>query len=88
MRAQIEAIRAGGMPVMGHIGLTPQTQAESSGFTVQGKTAAAALALMDDAEALQVECSESNVAVCSVVRREQSGPVSLGWVKHALNDEK
>lgn len=42
-----------GIPVMGHIGLTPQTISMLGGLRVQGKDAAAAQQLIDDALALQ-----------------------------------
>lgn len=41
------------VPVMGHIGLTPQSVNKLGGYRVQGKTAAAARALLDDAHALE-----------------------------------
>ena len=49
----IEAILAAGIPVMGHIGLTPQSQSKLGGYRVQGRTAAAARELLADAWALQ-----------------------------------
>ena len=49
---QVEAIVAAGIPVQGHLGLTPQSAAQFGGFKVQGKTAEAAKALIDDALAL------------------------------------
>ncbi len=48
----IHAILAAGIPVMGHIGLTPQQVARFGGFKAQGKTARAARALVADARAL------------------------------------
>ncbi|MCL4508255.1 MAG: 3-methyl-2-oxobutanoate hydroxymethyltransferase [Chloroflexi bacterium] len=42
-----------GIPVMGHIGLTPQSINQLGGFKVQGKTASTAVDLIRDAEALQ-----------------------------------
>jgi 3-methyl-2-oxobutanoate hydroxymethyltransferase len=42
-----------GIPVAGHIGLTPQSVNQLSGFKVQGKTPETAERLMDDAIALQ-----------------------------------
>jgi len=43
----------GGVAVMGHIGLTPQAYSVIGGFRSQGRSTAAALALLDDARALQ-----------------------------------
>jgi 3-methyl-2-oxobutanoate hydroxymethyltransferase len=48
----IEAILDAEIPVMGHLGLTPQSMHAMGGFKVQGKTEAAALELLDDAQAL------------------------------------
>lgn len=42
-----------GIPVMGHVGLTPQSVLQLGGYKVQGKTVAAARAVIDDALALQ-----------------------------------
>ena len=53
-RAQaVRAIVDAGIPVMGHIGLTPQTISMLGGFRTQGRTVEAALKLMDDALALE-----------------------------------
>jgi 3-methyl-2-oxobutanoate hydroxymethyltransferase len=41
-----------GIPVMGHIGLTPQSLHQLGGYKVQGKTPAAAVKLINDAQAL------------------------------------
>lgn len=49
----IRAIVQTGIPVMGHIGLTPQSVHQLGGFRTQGKTAKAALHLLEDALALQ-----------------------------------
>ena len=49
---QVKAIVESGIPVQGHIGLTPQSSAQFGGFKVQGKTAEAAKALIEDAQAL------------------------------------
>jgi 3-methyl-2-oxobutanoate hydroxymethyltransferase len=49
----VEAIVKAGIPVMGHIGLTPQTASALGGFKMQGKDAAAAKQIIDDAKALQ-----------------------------------
>lgn len=53
MAATVQAIVDSGTPVQGHIGLTPQTASALGGFKVQGKSAAAAQALIDDARALE-----------------------------------
>jgi len=42
-----------GIPVMGHIGLTPQSIHQFGGFKVQGKTPEAATKLLKDAQALE-----------------------------------
>lgn len=50
--AQVKAMVEAGIPVQGHLGLTPQSAAQFGGFKVQGKTAEAAKVLIDDALAL------------------------------------
>lgn len=50
--AQVRAMVESGIPVQGHLGLTPQSAAQFGGFKVQGKTAEAAKVLIDDAQAL------------------------------------
>jgi 3-methyl-2-oxobutanoate hydroxymethyltransferase len=47
------AIVRSGIPVMGHVGLTPQTASALGGFKTQGKTAEAAAKIAEDAFALQ-----------------------------------
>lgn len=42
-----------GIPVMGHIGLTPQSIHQFGGFKVQGKTSEAAVSMLEDALALE-----------------------------------
>lgn len=51
--ATIRAIVQAGIPVMGHVGLTPQTVSQLGGYRIQGKTAASAKSLLEDALALQ-----------------------------------
>jgi len=59
-RAIVEA----GIPVLGHIGLTPQSASKLGGFTVQGKDAAAAARIMDSAAALEAAGSFGVVLEC------------------------
>ncbi|HEX9092558.1 MAG TPA: 3-methyl-2-oxobutanoate hydroxymethyltransferase [Coriobacteriia bacterium] len=49
----VARITAAGIPVMGHVGLTPQSVHQLGGYKVQAKEAAAALALLEDCRALQ-----------------------------------
>ncbi|NTW11828.1 MAG: 3-methyl-2-oxobutanoate hydroxymethyltransferase, partial [Anaerolineales bacterium] len=49
----IRAITGAGIPVMGHIGLTPQSVHQLGGFRAQGKTASAAKRLVEDALILE-----------------------------------
>lgn len=53
MAETIERITRVGVPVVGHIGLTPQRQSALGGFRVQGKTAKQAERLLEDALAIQ-----------------------------------
>lgn len=55
-RERVDAIRAivaAGIPVMGHLGLTPQSIQQLGGFRAQGRTSAAARRLLEDALLLQ-----------------------------------
>jgi 3-methyl-2-oxobutanoate hydroxymethyltransferase len=56
------------IPVMGHIGLTPQSVNKLGGYRVQGKTAETARALLEDAQAL--EAAGAFAIVLEVVPRE------------------
>jgi 3-methyl-2-oxobutanoate hydroxymethyltransferase len=49
----VQAMVRAGIPVMGHIGLTPQTISMLGGFKVQGKDAQAAQKIIDDAVTLE-----------------------------------
>ncbi|MGZ4291829.1 MAG: 3-methyl-2-oxobutanoate hydroxymethyltransferase [Gaiellaceae bacterium] len=51
--SRVRAITGAGVAVMGHIGLTPQTATMLGGFKAQGRTAAKAVQLYEDALALQ-----------------------------------
>jgi 3-methyl-2-oxobutanoate hydroxymethyltransferase len=51
--ASVRALTEAGIPVMGHVGLTPQSVNVTGGFKVQGKTEQAARMLLDDVAALE-----------------------------------
>jgi 3-methyl-2-oxobutanoate hydroxymethyltransferase len=53
MAERAHAIVRAGVPVMGHVGLTPQTATALGGYRAQGRTAARARAVLEDALALQ-----------------------------------
>ena len=53
MASTIKKITSAGIPVLGHIGLTPQRQNALGGFRVQGKTSAGAIKVLEDALAVQ-----------------------------------
>lgn len=63
----VETVRSivnAGIPVMAHIGLTPQTVSQLGGFKVQGKDAGAALKLLEDAQKLEEAGAFAIVAEC------------------------
>ena len=68
--AQVRAIIAAGVPVMGHIGLLPQSVKKFGGYKVQGRTAESAAKVLRDAKALDkagvfamvLECVVADVA--------------------------
>lgn len=49
----IEKIVRAGIPVMGHIGLTPQTVHKMGGYVIQGRDEEKAMKLLEDAKALE-----------------------------------
>ena len=66
--AQIEAIIAAGIPVMGHIGMLPQSVREEGGYKVKGRTQEEAEALSRDAAA--VETAGAFAVVLEIVAPE------------------
>ncbi len=53
MADRVAGIAAAGIPVMGHLGLTPQSSSALGGFRLQGKTALQARGIVDDAKAIE-----------------------------------
>jgi 3-methyl-2-oxobutanoate hydroxymethyltransferase len=53
MAATVRAVANAGIPVVGHVGLLPQTATKVGGFKVQGRTAEDALALFESGRALE-----------------------------------
>jgi 3-methyl-2-oxobutanoate hydroxymethyltransferase len=51
--SRVAAITGAGIPVMGHVGLTPQSATMLGGFKAQGRTAEKAVRLLEDARALE-----------------------------------
>ena len=85
---QIQAIADGGMLVMGHIGLTPQSSGQQGGFKAQGRTAAAAGEVIADAVAIEKAGAYALLVeavppeVCGIIRRKLTIPVysiGAGW---------
>ena len=82
---QIKAIADGGMLVMGHIGLTPQSLGQLGGFKAQGRTAETAMELIEDARAIEQAGAFALLVeavppeVCGIMRDDLSIPVySIG----------
>jgi 3-methyl-2-oxobutanoate hydroxymethyltransferase len=70
MVSRVKRIIESGIPVMGHIGLTPQSATMLGGFKTQGKTAEAARRLIADARQLEA------VGCCSIVLEAIPAPVA------------
>ena len=60
----VHHIVEGGMPVMGHLGLTPQSVHQLGGYRVQGRSDAAAEAMVEDARALEAAGAFAIVLEC------------------------
>lgn len=76
MASTVEALANANIPVMGHIGLTPQSLARLGGFRVQGRDAAAAELLLRDAKAL--EDAGAFALVVEAVPAEVAGLITEG----------
>ena len=53
MASTVQRLVSAGIPVMGHIGLTPQSVNQLGGYKVQGRTLKTAVRVMEDARALE-----------------------------------
>ncbi|MDO4767459.1 MAG: 3-methyl-2-oxobutanoate hydroxymethyltransferase [Pseudomonadota bacterium] len=62
--AQVRALTTAGIPVCGHVGLTPQSATALGGYKVQARTAEAARKLLDDALALEAAGAFMIVVEC------------------------
>ncbi|MCD6363792.1 MAG: 3-methyl-2-oxobutanoate hydroxymethyltransferase [Synergistetes bacterium] len=89
MADRVEAIVRAGIPVMGHIGLTPQSVSLLGGFKVQGKSIDSARNIIEDAIALEqagvfsiiLECVPSGLA--EIITRKVSVPtIGIGAGPH------
>ena len=85
---QIKAITDGGMLLMGHIGLTPQSSGQLGGFKAQGRTAETAKELIEDAQAIEKAGAFALLVeavppeVCGIIRDRLNIPVysiGAGW---------
>jgi 3-methyl-2-oxobutanoate hydroxymethyltransferase len=72
--AQIKAIVAEGIPVMGHIGMLPQSVREEGGYKVKGRTRAEAEALVRDG--LAVEVAGAFAVVLEIVSTEAARQIT------------
>jgi 3-methyl-2-oxobutanoate hydroxymethyltransferase len=74
MASTVNAIVKAGIPVFGHIGLTPQTAGMLGGFKVQGKSLDAARKVVDDAVAL--EQAGAFAVVLEAIPRQLAGIIT------------
>ncbi|MFN3741557.1 MAG: 3-methyl-2-oxobutanoate hydroxymethyltransferase [Anaerolineales bacterium] len=91
MAERVRAIVDAGIPVIGHLGLTPQSASMLGGFRLQGKTAALAKRIVDDAKILEqagafmilLEMVPDRVCQIITERAENCIIMSLGCGPHA-----
>lgn len=83
--SRVRAIVAAGIPVMGHLGLTPQSVSSLGGFRLQGKSAKQAKKIVDDARALEEAGAMAILLelvpdqVCEIITERAKVPIiSLG----------
>jgi 3-methyl-2-oxobutanoate hydroxymethyltransferase len=77
--ARIRAVTEAGIPVMGHLGLTPQTATALGGFKAQGRTAHAAVRLLADAHAVEEAGAFALVLECvpAAVAEQITGELAI-----------
>ena len=81
---KIKAISDIGIPVIGHIGLTPQSASLSGGYKVQGRTAQDAKKILEDAISLEqsgafgIVIEFTTAELAQIISKKLSIPV-LGW---------
>src|SRR6185295_14862738 len=63
---QVKALINAGIPVLGHIGLLPQSILETGGYKIQGRTPASAEQLLTDAKLLEEAGVFAMVIECTV----------------------
>lgn len=91
MVKRIAAVRGAGIPVVGHLGLTPQSVAALGGFRVQGRGAQQAKQIIEDAKAIEeagafailLEMVPDRVCKIITERAENCLILSLGSGPHA-----
>ena len=91
MADRVRGIAAAGIPVMGHLGLTPQSVSALGGFRVQGRGAKQAKKIVDDAKALEeagtyailFEMIPERLSKIITNRMESCFNISLGSGPHA-----
>lgn len=88
--SRVRAIVNAGIPVMGHLGLTPQSASALGGFRLQGRTATQAKKIIDDAQALEDAGAMAILLelvpdqVCQLITERSGIPIiSLGSGPHA-----
>ncbi len=87
---RVEALVKVGIPVMGHLGLTPQSASALGGFRVQGRSAAQAAKIVNDARTLEdagafaILLEMVPARVCKLIAQRANVPIiSLGSGPHA-----
>lgn len=84
MADRLKAIADAGIPVMGHLGLTPQSAGALGGFRVQGRGAAQAQRIVDDARILEDAGAFSIILelvpdrLCRLITERAQGSIIMG----------